>query len=379
MQRHLVLVGGGHAHLAVLVGLDRIVGRGHRVTLISPDPYHYYSGMGPGLIGGFYQPREIRFHVEKTARERGGEFVRDVVVAVDPARRSLRLGSGGEIYYDVVSFNTGSLVPSDNMAEFGRDVVPVKPIVNLIKVRKRLAKGRKSGTKKIIVVGGGPAGVEMAGNLRRLTGRESAGAQISLIAGRSLLPGFPRRFRLAAKGSLVSRGVEVREGTRVVRLAQGEAESDDGTTSHFDLALVATGVIPSPLFKGSGLPTGPDGGLLVNKFLQGVSHPEIFGGGDCICFQPRPLNKVGVFAVRQNPVLYHNLLAALEEQSLRPFRPQRKFLLILNLGDGQGLLHRGGLVWCGRTAFRLKDYIDRGFMKRFQVSGEAQEPDIMES
>ena len=52
MGRHLVLVGGGHAHLNVLLNLADYVPRGHRVTLIGSVPYHDYSGMGPGLLSG---------------------------------------------------------------------------------------------------------------------------------------------------------------------------------------------------------------------------------------------------------------------------------------------------------------------------------------
>ena len=58
MGKHLVLVGGGHAHLTCLMQLKHFVDRGHRVTLISPDAYHYYSGMGPGMLGGTYSPQE---------------------------------------------------------------------------------------------------------------------------------------------------------------------------------------------------------------------------------------------------------------------------------------------------------------------------------
>jgi NADH dehydrogenase FAD-containing subunit len=45
MSRHLVLVGAGHAHLAVLAELETFVAAGHRVTVVSPDDFHYYSGM----------------------------------------------------------------------------------------------------------------------------------------------------------------------------------------------------------------------------------------------------------------------------------------------------------------------------------------------
>jgi len=130
---------------------------------------------------------------------------------------------------------------------------------------------------------------------------------------------------------------------------------------------MALGVKPSTIFEASGLPMGPDKGLLVNKYLQSVQHPEIFGGGDCISFADQALDKVGVYAVRQNPILYHNLLASLEGRPLEPFDPGGKYLLIFNLGEGEGVLHKGWLTFGGRLAFWIKDLIDRRFMRRFQA------------
>ena len=130
---------------------------------------------------------------------------------------------------------------------------------------------------------------------------------------------------------------------------------------------MAVGVKPSPLFVDSGLPTGTDGGMLVNKFLQSVDYPELFGGGDCISFEPRPLAKVGVYAVRQNPVLLHNLLGMLNGGPLQEFVPQDTFLLALNMGDGTAVVRWHSIVWGGALGFALKNYIDRKFMKTFQV------------
>jgi hypothetical protein len=48
------------------------------------------------------------------------------------------------------------------------------------------------------------------------------------------------------------------------------------------------------------------------------------------------------------------------------------------MGDGRGILWRNSLVVEGRFAFALKNYIDRGFMKKFQVSGELTEEDELE-
>jgi len=140
---------------------------------------------------------------------------------------------------------------------------------------------------------------------------------------------------------------------------------------------MAMGTKPSSLFRDSGMPTGEDGGLLVNAYLQSVAYPEVYGGGDCISLQGHNLAKVGVYAVREGPILYHNLLVALEGGTMKPFLPQATFLLIFNLGNGRGIFWRRNWVWEGRMAFRLKDAIDRSFMKKFQVSGERDENNIV--
>ena len=148
---------------------------------------------------------------------------------------------------------------------------------------------------------------------------------------------------------------------------------EDGLEIPYDFAFLATGTRPHSLFTDSRLPTAEDGGLLVNRHLQSVQYPEIFGGGDCIHFQPRPLKRVGVYAVRQSRILFHNLQAFAEGRSLSFFKPQQDYLLILNLGDGTGLLNKKFLVLDGRLAFKIKDHIDRKFMKQFQLSGELSE------
>ena len=145
---------------------------------------------------------------------------------------------------------------------------------------------------------------------------------------------------------------------------------ENGAVLEADLVFVAIGIRPSPLFRDSGLPTGKDGGLLVNDFLQCVHYPELFGGGDCITRMGSPLARVGVYAVRQNRPLHRNLLAFLEGRPLHRFDPGGGYLLVLNLGDRRGLFRRKGIVCAGRLAFALKDRLDRGFMRRFQVSGE---------
>ncbi len=369
MATHLVFVGGGHVHLTCLLNIRAFIEAGARVTLISPSEYHYYSGMGPGMLAGTYRPEEIRFHVRKMAEDRGAAFVEDSVISIDPNGRILRLRSGKTISYDIVSFNVGSEIPIPG-ADAGSSIFAVKPIVNLLHAREAITRSVGQGHAKICVVGGGPAGAELAGNVWRLVRDAGGSAGITLIAGERLLHRFPSRVRALALRSLTDRGITVREACRMKAASEGGILLDDGSMQPCDVALVATGVKPSGLFRDSGVPSSPAGELLVNARLQSVGHPEIFGGGDCIRMEGRDMAKVGVYAVRENPVLFHNLLAAVTGGELQSFEPQQNYLLIFNMGDGRAIFCRKGLVWAGRTAFWLKDSIDRKFMRKFQVSGE---------
>ena len=89
-------------------------------------------------------------------------FIQGRVVKVDPRSYYLFLESGERVSYDVVSFNTGSEVPAESLATvLNENVFPVKPVMNLFKARRAILEViRGNGSLRIVVVGGGPAGVE---------------------------------------------------------------------------------------------------------------------------------------------------------------------------------------------------------------------------
>jgi NADH dehydrogenase FAD-containing subunit len=359
--------------MTVLFRLAEFAERGHRVTLISPSAHHYYSGMGPGLLSGIYEPRHVRFNIRKMAEERGAAFIEDEAARIDPAERLIILASGGEVPFDIASFNTGSRVPLEPLATQADSVITVKPIINLYRARRQILDEIARKELRIAVVGGGPAGIEIAANLWRLARKKPHRADIILVGGGRILGRFPEKVRAIALDSLQKRGINVMEGTHARAAADRIVMLSDGTMLNCDFVFVAVGVRATSLFTDSGLPTGEDGGLLVNSFLQSTAHPELFGGGDCITLSGTPLAKVGVYAVRENPVLFHNLMAALEGGALQPFRRVGEYMLIMNMGDGTGIVWKKDRVWDGRLAFLFKDFIDRRFMRKFQVSGERDE------
>ncbi len=369
MRKHLILVGGGHAHMMTLENINKFVQKGIKVTVIGPSFYHYYSGMGPGMLGRTYSPHDIRFATKDVVQSQGGIFVKDKVLRIDPDKKEVYTETGHGFPYDVLSFNSGSYVPVQPDMEKTETIYPVKPIENLMEASDKLKV--LFADKKIVVsiVGGGPSSAEIAGNVWQLAKKvKGHGPDIRIFAGVKFMARFPESIRSRVFSSLVKRGIQIIESGYVKDIKPDRIILESGEGFSTDFIFMALGVKPSAIFEASGLPTGPDKGLLVNPYLQSVKYPEIFGGGDCIYFKDRPLDKVGVYAVRQNPILLHNLMAALEGKSLEPFAPGPEYLLIFNLGGGYGVLKKKKLVFGGKIAFMIKDYIDVKFMKKFQAA-----------
>lgn len=364
----LVLAGGGHAHMMPLAYLGQFVKKGHSVTVIGPSEYHYYSGMGPGMLGGTYAPEDIRFDTKHVTEKNGGIFRRGKVVRIDAEARTVHLDNGPPVAYDVLSCNLGSQVDPNIVTGDMADIYTVKPIEKLMAARQQILSIGARTPITIGIIGGGPSAVEISGNIHRLT--RSPGtkpARIKILTRGKLMPHHPGGIRTRAIASLRKRGIKTVENCQIRDVSSGLVTETTGKRHEFDILFLATGVKPSAVFKESGLKTGPDGGLLVNRYLQHTQHPEIFGGGDCIYFKDKPLDKVGVYAVRQNPILLHNLMASLEGGELKTFEPGGAYLLIFNLGDGTGIFHKWSFLFGGPLAFKIKDYIDRKFMRTFQA------------
>ena len=105
--KHLVLVGGGHAHVFVLEAFARRPEPGLRLTLVARDRLTPYSGMLPGHMAGIYPRQAMQIDLERLARRSGAALVGGEAVAFDRAGRRVLLKSGGALAYDWLSIDIG--------------------------------------------------------------------------------------------------------------------------------------------------------------------------------------------------------------------------------------------------------------------------------
>ena len=133
--------------MVTLAKLHTFVEKGYRVTVVGPSAYHYYSGMGPGMLGKTYTPEEIRFATQHVVEKQGGRLFLEKPSASILLPKPLSLESGDQIAYDVISFNAGSYVPLLNLNEMTGDIFSAKPIERLLEAQTRIlecAPGKKS-------------------------------------------------------------------------------------------------------------------------------------------------------------------------------------------------------------------------------------------
>ncbi|MEW4569032.1 FAD-dependent oxidoreductase [Tautonia sp. JC769] len=370
--RRLAILGAGHAHMDVIRTLRPLTRAGIEATVVDQDDF-WYSGLATGMLGGQYEVEQDRISVETLARRVGARFLRDRVTRVDPAARVVHLAGGGSLAYDVASLDLGSCVPLDRVDGLASHAFPAKPIRRLAKLRADLTRrvrhgdGRPAQPPHILIIGGGATACEIALNLRALADRLDAEVTITLAtSGDRILSGFPESAARTIGALLDRRAIAVRTASAVDRVEPDAAVLSRGGRIAYDLVVAAHGLVAPPIIGQIGLPTSDDGRLLLDPYLRSIREPTLFAGGDCATLDGEDLPRIGVVAVRQARVLAHNLCATLLGGRLRRYRPQRRWLQILNLGDGTGLACWGAFSHRGRCMLAWKDLLDRRFLRRYR-------------
>ncbi len=190
----------------------------------------------------------------------------------------------------------------------------------------------------------------------------TSGAPVTVIERGRALAGLGARARARLLAELDRQGVDLIESGEVVGVTAAGVALADGRHVPARLVTGAAGARPHAWLGGTGLDLA-DGFVTVSDTLQS-SDPAIFAAGDCahLAFAPRP--KAGVFAVRQAPVLHHNLRAVTSGRCLRRYQPQRHYLKLVSTGPKEALAEKAGFALQSPLLWRWKDRIDRTFMAK---------------
>ncbi|WP_285713426.1 FAD-dependent oxidoreductase [Erythrobacter oryzae] len=367
----VLLVGGGHAHVAVLADwIRRGVPRGLRAVLLTPEPALRYSGMVPGWLVGQHAQSDGLVDLAALARRAGVDLVLGRCAALDPEARLVTTADGRAIAFGLASFDTGG--EGQGAALLGDDprLVEVRPIGALV---ERLASSRASrrGLSRVVIAGGGAGGVELAFGLRNLAGADPR-PEVTLVTGAGgLLPGFAGSVRARALRALVRAGIGVI--AEDARFEGGVLMAGGQSLEPADCVIAATGSAAPAWVRASGIATDAAGFLSVDAHHRSLSHPHIFAAGDVAARIDRPLAHAGVHAVFAGPVLAANLREALAgKRPTATYRPRRHSLYLLNTGDGSAILSYGPFSAEGCWVLALKHRIDKAWIAKYaRLAGKA--------
>ncbi|WP_291737334.1 FAD-dependent oxidoreductase, partial [Leisingera sp. F5] len=362
LTRDLVLIGGGHTHALVLRKWGMRPLPGARLTIINPGPTAPYSGMLPGFVAGHYARDELDIDLVRLARFAGARVVLGAADHIDTTAQLVHVPGRPPIAYDVASVDVGITSAMPDLRGFAGHGTPAKPLGRFAAQWGTFREG--DAPAYVAVIGGGVAGVELILAMAFALRSRGRLAQATLIDSDQALRAIGAKARHRLRRALVEQGVRLEENARIERIEADHILLQDGREILSDFTTGAAGARPYGWLADSGLDL-QDGFIRVGETLQS-SATNVLAAGDCahMDFAPRP--KAGVYAVRQAPVLYHNLRALLTGDPLRRYKPQKDYLKLISMGTKEALGERFGTTLAGPLMWSWKDRIDQAFMEKFR-------------
>ena len=352
---HLVLIGAGTAHLALLAG--KRMGRWLTdvdVTLVNATSTVPYTGMLPACLAGECSREAITIELPSVCRRAGVRLILGMAEQIDRATGAVRVsGRATPLRFDALAIAPGSTtrgVPGD--------AVPVRPLDGLLDAVDRWIREER---RTVAVVGAGAFGAEIA---MALAGR---GFSVTLFErGPRILPEMAERVGKRFARYLRSGAVVVRVDTEVHTFQEGQLRIAGGSEP-FDACVWATGPMAPHWLETQrqSLALNEEGFLRVDATLRVLDTENVFATGDGIAIEGQRARRNGVAAVHQSRVLGQNVDRLFSKKPLVPFRLNRPTLWILNAGRGRGVAGFGVLSLGGSVPRRLKTWLDARWMERW--------------
>ncbi|HWL45806.1 MAG TPA: NAD(P)/FAD-dependent oxidoreductase [Ilumatobacter sp.] len=301
-RRHrVVVVGAGFGGLAVAKGLRR---EAVDVVLVDQHNFHTFQPLLYQVATAGLGADDIAYPVRGIVRRhRNVTFRMGTVTAIDAAARTLTVASGDTsdvLGYDTLVLAAGAVSDSFGVSGVAEHAIPLKSLADAERIRTRVLNeferaaaqpdALADGALNLVVCGGGPTGVELAGGVaelyRRVLARDAPyldlrPARIVLVdVAERLLATFSEESSAAARRTLARRGVEVILGTGVARVTAEGVELADGRHVPAATVVWAAGVRAHPLAAALGTELDRRGRLVVGPDLAVPAHPEVFAIGD---------------------------------------------------------------------------------------------------
>ena len=357
----LVLIGGGHSHLSVLMKLSKKPINGNRITLITNEIDTPYSGMIPGYIEGLYSWRDSHIDLYKLCLKLNVRFIHAEVERVSAHEKEIYFKDRPKIKFDVLSINTGIQSNNREIKGAAKYCLPVKPISKLT----NNFLNKITNFKSIAFIGGGAGSVELALAIKKRFLNINQDIKITIITGkRGLLSAFPQKTKLISLKTLEKFKIDIIEYKRVLEVKPKQIILSDKSMLKIDKAILSTNSMTPKWLAKSDILLTKDNYILVNKSFQ-TNYKYVFASGDVIDFNNQNLKKAGVFAVRSGKPLAINIKQFILGKKLVEYKFNKNYLALIGTSKRSAIGTKYSLTFNSRFFFYLKKYIDQNFIKKF--------------
>ena len=359
-KKKIVILGSGFAAVECARQLEAEFGKdpGIELVMIGEDNFLLFTPMLPQVASGMIETRHIVFPIRTICKKT--KFYEGRIKNIDPYGKLVTIWGTGDkrsisIHYDFLVVALGSETNFFGMADVEKNAYTMKTLNDAVMLRNRvidMLEQAENETNPIlrksflnfVVVGGGFAGIETAGELMDLlldarkyypTIHKEDLKVIVLEAMGEILPGFNKKLANFAKEKLIERGIDIKlkkavtsfDGNEVTIKSLDETPKDSIDQSEIDSIITKTliwtaGVTPVNTIKRSMFKT-EKGKLIVNDFLEVTNFPGVFAIGDCALFidpiSKRPFPPTAQIAEAQAKIAAKNLISLIQSSQKEKF------------------------------------------------------------
>jgi len=335
-KKHVVIVGAGFGGLACAKKLRK--SSAYSVTLIDRNPYQLFSPLLYQVATASLPEDDIAFPVRTAYRE--VQFIRAEVTNVDTGAKTLTLSTGKTLSYDDLVLAVGSEGTTFGIPGVAEHTLQMKSVAHAREIRRSLLRTYEAvedgvlpiESLNVVIVGGGPTGVELAGAVRELQGeikREfehiAPQATVTLLeAGPRLLPSFQPSSSEHARKALTKMGVNVRVDAAVTEATSRSLRLKDGEELVAGTRIWAAGVVAPPHWKFLG-ESDRGNRLKVNPQLQ--LNDSLWVVGDAANFadaEGKPLPMIAPVAIQQGRHVARQMLRRERNEAFEAFKYRDK-------------------------------------------------------
>ena len=305
---HILVIGGGYGGLTFCPKFPNGLAR---ITLIDRQNHHLFQPLLYQVATAGLSAVDIAQPIRAILSEKPNfEVLMAEVCGVDLANRRVQLCGGlatheihNELTYDYLVLAVGGVTSYFGNPEWEKLAPGLKSLDDALKIRRQVLLAferaeietdpeRRRELMTIVVVGGGPTGVELAGTFAELARTvlvrdfdriDPSAARVILVEGSDrVLSTFPPDLSDSARQQLKKLGVETRAGVRVQAIRPGEVELPGGEVIRAANIIWGAGVAASPLTRKLGVEVDRAGRVKVEPDLSLPGHPTAFAIGDMV-------------------------------------------------------------------------------------------------